>query len=439
MSCEDVLRVLGVDGETGRPPTPVLSSVARRQAEALLRRPKPLRYGISSHELSEAGWGLVLPENADPAIRDALEPLLRLRRAQAGERYRELVYLPDESSLDFRQRLRMAHGRVDPRQMPWYLLMVASPREIPHAFEMDLDVPCAVGRLDFDHVDDLAAYAERVAALEQAPARRPERALVFAPTHPDEPPTDITAQYLAEPARALLASEGLTGEAVIGRGATRERLLQALAQPWDLWLFAGHAVQFRSGSKAQRPAQGALLCADWPGPVQHPEGSPLSQTVCAADLPDGALAGGLAVLFGCHTVGTGTVDLYHHASMDQAKASAPEPFTSAMAQALLGRRGGALGVLGHVGRAFEAAVFWRGASQTATFEDAMRAFCHGRRLGEAMDGFGQRFADVAASWTRFQMTGAGDVDPLDLWIAFHDAHSWCLMGDPAVRLPLGRS
>ena len=66
----------------------------------------------------------------------------------------------------------------------------------------------------------------------------------------------------------------------------------------------------------------------------------------------------------------------------------------------------------------------------------MRALLDGRRLGEALDGFGQRFADLAVTWARSRMDPkVTESDPLDLWRAFHDARSWSLLGDPAVRLP----
>jgi len=48
-----------------------------------------LKEGADPRRLEEAGWAAVFAENADPAIREALEPLLRLRRGQAGRRRAE--------------------------------------------------------------------------------------------------------------------------------------------------------------------------------------------------------------------------------------------------------------------------------------------------------------------------------------------------------------
>ncbi len=433
----DAVRALGVDGETGRPLAPLCAQKIRQQMRARHWTPKPMPYGVPSHDLATAGWGLVIPEEADRAVREALEPLLKVRRRQAGDLYRELTYRIDEDALRFRRRLRAPHGPVEPRQLPWYLLLVGSPEELPHGFEMDLDVPCAVGRLAFDDLDDLAAYAERAAALD-SPSGAGRGGLVFAPSHPDDPPTAVTSEYFARPLEVLLSSRGLSVGSAIGRGASRARLLDLLGQERDFWIFAGHGVQYRPGHVMQRSHQGALLCADWPGPKQWPEGSPLDHLVTAADLPDGVLSGGIALLFGCHTAGTSSFDFYESVDPSKARRTAPLPFTSALAQRLLGRRGGALAVIGHVGLAFEAAVYWHGISQIAPFKGALQALLDGRRLGEALEGFSHRFADLSTSWMRIQLTSrAENFDLLDLWIACHDALSWCLLGDPAVRLVRG--
>src|SRR5882757_695730 len=62
--------------------------------------------------LSRSGWGIVFPPDADPAIREALAPLLERRKAQAGAEkekyYQEYVddraYRPGESKQQFLAR-----------------------------------------------------------------------------------------------------------------------------------------------------------------------------------------------------------------------------------------------------------------------------------------------------------------------------------------------
>ncbi|HEX9736119.1 MAG TPA: hypothetical protein VGG06_29510 [Thermoanaerobaculia bacterium] len=429
------LRALGVDATTGRPLEPVPAAVARRRAERLLRRARPPRYGVAGGDLASAGWGVVFAEgvDADADARDALGPLLERRRRQAGDRYRELTYRPGEGAAAFRSRLRAGHGRVDPRQVPWYLLLVGDPEELPHGFELDLDVPHAVGRLAADDADDLAAYARRVIEAEDRPPHRAPRAAVFAPTHPDDPATAACAEHLARP---LADIAGPDAGVLIGDGATRAALLELIAGGPDLLVVAGHSASYPRNHRCQRERQGALICADWPGSERWPRAIPPAHTVAAEDLPTGALDGGVAVLFGCHTAGTPRREFYDGHRRKDARALTSRPFVAALPRRLLGREGGALAVVGHVGRAFEASFFWRGARQSGPFEDAVRALLDGRRLGEALDGFGQRFADVAVTWARSRMDPeAEEPDPLGLWVAFHDARSWSLLGNPAVRLP----
>lgn len=433
------LGVMGVDGTTGR----VLESLPldwiRQRVHSLLLRPRPPRYGIESSDLSSAGWALVSTKEQGPRVRGALEPLLTLRRQQAGDRYRELTYLPGESSTAFRTRLKSGLGRVDPRQVPWYLLLVGSPEILPYGFELDLAVPHAVGRLSIENEDgfeDLAAYARRVVESETKARPRQIRSAAFAPMHPDDSGTLACVEHLARPLAQLATDlSGNLVDTAFGAAATRARLLEIMDGKPDLLLAAGHGVTFPADTKSQRMRQGGLVCADWPGPVQWPKGIPPEHTVVAEDLPDCTLEGAIALLFGCHTAGTPERDFFESSQPAEATHLTARPFVSALAQRLLGRRGGALAVVGHVGRAFEAAFLWQGVSQIGCFEDTFRALLEGRRLGEAMDGFGQRFAELAVRWMRCQVGEVmNDREMLDLWVAFHDASSWVLLGDPAVRL-----
>ena len=428
------LHVLGVHGLTGQSLDPLPHGVARRMARRVLLRGKPLRYGFGPGDLRAAGWGVVFPEGVDAAVRQALGPLLALRQRQAGDRYRELLYRPGEGAADFRTRLRSGLGRVDPRQMPWYLLLVGDPVDLPYGYELDLDVPHAVGRLAFDDLADLAAYASRVAEAERRGGRRRPSAAVFAPTHPGDRATARCAAHLARPMAELLEARTAC-VAAIGSTATRRALLERLAGGLDLLLAAGHATVFPADYGGQRRRQGALVCADWPGRSRCPDGIAAGHTVAGDDLPAAALDRGVAILFGCHTAGTPRYDVFDSPRAEDARELTPRPFVAAWPRRLLGREGGALAVLGHVGRAFEASFRWRGVPQTGPLEDFLLATLDGRRLGEAMEGFSQRFADLATTWASSQTEAGAARDPLDLWLAFHDARSWSLIGDPAVRLP----
>ena len=149
--------------------------------------------GVDAADLSEAGWGVVFAFGADPAIKEALDPLLKLREKQATAKqplFRvlegELAYRKGESKNDYLKRLPhsvgggkgVAPGPVSPRKLPYYLLLVGGPDEIPYRFQYELDVDYAVGRLSFETAREYAYYAAAVVAAETDPVG-PRRAVFF--------------------------------------------------------------------------------------------------------------------------------------------------------------------------------------------------------------------------------------------------------------------
>lgn len=87
----------GIQAETGRyllPPMTTSELAARVRGQNLLvPETRPLRADRTAEHLAEAGWKVVFGADVTPEDRDALAPLLELRRSQAGDLYREdLVY-----------------------------------------------------------------------------------------------------------------------------------------------------------------------------------------------------------------------------------------------------------------------------------------------------------------------------------------------------------
>ncbi|MBK8794190.1 MAG: hypothetical protein IPN59_14015 [Holophaga sp.] len=68
--------------------------------------------------------------------------------------------------------------------MPYYLLIAASPQEIPFAFQYQLDVQYLTGRVHFDQLDDFSNYAQSVTRVEKQGLARSRRVGVFAPSIP---------------------------------------------------------------------------------------------------------------------------------------------------------------------------------------------------------------------------------------------------------------
>src|SRR5262245_61079437 len=82
MSSEELSKV--IVGEAPPENRSELEYRRRQQGEAHLGA----KEGVDPKKLDEAGWGVVFAQDADPAVRDALRPLLELRKEQAGDRFK---------------------------------------------------------------------------------------------------------------------------------------------------------------------------------------------------------------------------------------------------------------------------------------------------------------------------------------------------------------
>src|SRR5690606_14128684 len=146
------------------------------------------------NDLAQAGWAAVFPAvegdrdaaARQAAIRDALAPLLAHRRAEAtagDDLYREhageLGYRAGESKQQYLARLGAGPGPARPQKVPYYLLLVATPEEIPYRIQYQLDVHYAVGRIAFDTIEEYARYAQSVVEAETGRAARGRRASFF--------------------------------------------------------------------------------------------------------------------------------------------------------------------------------------------------------------------------------------------------------------------
>jgi hypothetical protein len=464
----ETLFLNGIDGTTGGYLQPALTPaelvrLARREAPETRhlgkRRskgqpiPQGLKEGLDPRRLEEAGWGVVFTEDADPLIREALEPLLQHRRRQAGRfrpgRYRELTgrdgYRPGESKLRFLARHGVGSGPVDPDRLPYYLTLVGEPEAIPYTFQYQLDVQYAVGRVCFDTPEEYARYAEAVVAAESGAYPRPRRATFFSVRNDGDPATEMCHDLLVTPLARQLARETRGWEIATARGpeATRERLGRLLGggETPALLFTASHGVGFRQPHPEQRRLQGALACQEWRGPGGSARDG-TSPYFTADDLSEGACPGGLvAFVFACFGAGTPRRNDFAHRGDGEPAEVAERPFVARLPQKLLSHpRGGALAVVGHVDRAWSYSFDWPLAgAQREVFASTLKRLMAGHPVGSAMEYFNQRYAELECDLAELRSTlglgGAPDlIDEAGLWTARNDARNFLVVGDPAVRL-----
>jgi len=417
---------------------------------------------VDPTDLAQAGWGIIFPFEDPkqparvPAIKEALQPLLDLRRSQAGKYFNVYEgadgYRPNDTAAKFVAR----HGArvsdpADPEKVPYYLLIVGGPEEIPFHFQYQLDVQYAVGRLDFG--DDLAAYAHygrNVAAAERGEVAMSRRAAFFGVANPDDRATQMSADHLVEPLSQRIADHAGAGwqvQAVLRDEATKARLLNLLGgQERPALLFAAsHGVEFPKGDPhgRQERYQGALLCQDWAGPQRGRGEVPREAYLAGEDLgSDLDLRGLVAFFFACYGAGTPRFDEYTaQAFRDHREMITDRPFVAALPKVILGLPQGALAVVGHVERAWGTSYLGeRQSTQIAVFESAMERLLKGVPVGAAMEYFNGRHAalssELAAELESAKWKEPDPYELAELWTADNDARGYIVLGDPAVRLPL---
>ena len=458
----------GVDATTGEPLLPPLAendvaaafgatALDRASVAALKARHRRTteshlapKHGVDGSDLSRAGWGVIASENADPAVLLALRPLLEHRRSQAASvaegRFRELTgaggYRPGESKQEFQARFGAGPGPVDPDVLPYHLLIVGGPGDVPFSFQYQLDVQHSVGRVCFATAREYAVYARNVVAAERA-RDGPVDVCLFAPHNDGDTATALSEQHLAQPLAQSLEEDGrlFRVSRLLGPDATKTGLVSALtgAGTPELLFAASHGLGFPSGHPLQPEAQGALVCQEWEGPGHGP--LTVDQWFGATDVPavDADLSGMVAVLFACFGAGTPRDNDFGRAQFS-AGPLAPEPFVAALPRALLGREGGALAVVGHVDRAWAYSFMWPGVgAQTEVFHSSLRALASGELLGTALEFVGDRHAEVATELAQtLELRDLGKrIDPatlVALWTAYSDTRNYILLGDPAVRI-----
>jgi hypothetical protein len=483
----DTLVFNGIDGRTGDyllPPFGV-AQLARLALGHPLSAPErdevdlrlgvdidyPLKEGEDPDDLSQAGWAVVFPfapkgsEAAahQAAIREALGPLLARRRSQAARRddrrYRECVgpdaYRPGETKQQFLARMGAGPGAVDPGKFPYYVLLVASPEEIPYRVQYQLDVQYAVGRLHFDTIDEYARYAANVVEAETRP-RSLSRPLsltmaLWGVENPGDRATHASARHLVAPLADYLERDQADRWKVtrfIGEHATKARLASLLGTDTpSLLVTASHGIGFPAGDPRQRSDQGALLCQDWGGPHS---GSLTPDHYFAGDdiAADADLRGLIGFHFACFGAGTPRYDDFSRKGEGPALVDiAPHAFVARLPQRMLGRARGALACIGHIDRAWASSFLQAdprhsGAvtAQITVFESALKRLMEGRRVGHAMDYFDLRYAELASDLatriedaTKYEVA-VDDRELAQLWTYTNDARDYAVIGDPAVRI-----
>jgi hypothetical protein len=426
-------------------------------------------------DLADAGWGVIFATDEDPAVIEALRPLMAHRQKMAGDYYYEYLgekiagerrwpgHRPGESKEDFLDwRKAESFGPADPENAPYYLLIAGDPARIPFDFQYQLDQQYAVGRVHFRTPDEYAQYAANVIAAETAEGKLPRQALFFGPNHDSS--TDLSARFLIEPLLEQLPKKLKVAwemEPALNEQATKEKLdgvLNGDGAP-TLLFTASHGVTIPPGQGLQQELQGALICQDHKYRAAR-KLRPDQYYFSAGDLASGTnLLGRVIFNFACFSAGTPqwndfrlSPDLFESLDMSDPrwavanqKQMAEQDFVARLPQKLL--LNGVLATIGHIDRAWGASIYYstkaaRVGKHLTAYRSTMKRLMEGKPVGYAMEIFDERYGEMSAAITQELMNRdnfmpkKSDEEMIHLWTANQDARNYIIVGDPAVRLSL---
>jgi hypothetical protein len=405
-------------------------------------------------DLRETGWAVLFASDADPRIRQQLEPLLELRKKQVQcEKLfkifegREGAFPGQPADNWARQRGVSLSAAVDPRKgVPYYLLIVGSAQQISFEFQAMLKLQWAVGRLYFDDIEDYRRYAQAVVDYEAEDFRPAQRksAAAWVTKHDGDAATAMLSDAVSGD---FLGEDDPLGQRRqfsldwFGDGeATKEQLAEILrgnapSGPPAVLFTGSHGGEWPMDDPvAQREMQGALVTQEFT------RGTPLGTTnvFSAGDVPkDAQVHGMMAFMFACYSGGCPTEDNYFFNKDGSKIPVAPEPLIAQLPQRLLSR--GALAVIAHIDQAFS--YLFRnleGTPQVQSIRTPLELLMKGERAGLAADRLNLQWSAIAAQvGVALGRRREPDFDPESfaaLYIARDDARNYIVLGDPATHL-----
>jgi hypothetical protein len=406
------------------------------------------------------GWGLILPESAGrtddqlAGAGDAPEAIQALVAARHGKvlRYRAGTKFANWTLRDYAGGgdLLTAASPVGagPQQVPKYLLIYATPADVPWHVQFALNPVRCVGRLDLTG-DALDNYVTALMDGWKASAAAYSRPVVWAVDHGDGDITTLMRDSVAAPIAAALACDNeVTHPTFIdgsSQAATTAALRAALAanQP-ALVVTSSHGMTGPLADVAAMKGNLGLL-VDQAHHVMSPD------DLLAHWQPDGAIWFAQA----CCSAGADSPSAYAGlfepgSVLDEtltaiAKVGAT---TSPLPRALLGAARPLRAFIGHVEPTFDWTLSFPPNRQvlTSDLETAIYTrLCGGQRVGRAMRGYYPAIGSllqgyVSARTTYGTQVGAAARQTLDMLVysrvSSHDRASTVILGDPTAAIPL---
>lgn len=483
---ENSVELLLADGHSGEPlldEGPGMDTAAHAQNPEAAEEQHLYDSGADPNLLSRQRWGVVAPEGArGDRLLELIRDLVRWRQEGQDGKPVQVYRVPASlGSAMFKgsDLITLWKKRVleDPAvkvlDRPRYLLFLGDLHEIPFELQKAVAGDRMVGRLAFARDQDYEAYAAKVLRWEKQPSTTPRARALFYTVHDGTQATRIGHEALAGPALSDLRdcrleeealSEEELGRLVVGVGGPKDpridELLKEVARAEPTVLFTlshglGPPRQGWSSLEEKRALQGAMS-------LGHGERLAAEDLVSRPFLP-----GGLWFYFACFGAGTPSESTYWpwlkrlaevgqfrgdpSSVLEALPAPGERPFIAALPQTVLANPEGPLAIVGHVDLAWTYGFQDRstGGARRDRFTEVLWQWLSGRRAGVGLQWLtGTELGKVSSELmqlhgrqeTNRQLGLPEDVDPAlmaHLWMTRQDLGGYILLGDPAVRLPVG--
>jgi hypothetical protein len=426
-------------------------SLTRTTSETVTFRSEMEREVVDPGDPIAAGWTFLL-NSADPR-RDELEKVLEPLAKHRGMTVPNDTLLYNGESAD--EWFDWLHDNyfareLEGKKVPQYILILGGPDQVPFRFQSVLDTVANVGRVDFDTLDDLEHYVDKLIRLETAAEPVVTReAILFAPDGGISDPTYFSREYMVEPlAEHIRDALGLQTKTIVGNEATKTNLLDAFGAGNPALVYtASHGLgATKEPFEVQERYNGAICC-------QH-AGAPTLDTLFAADdvaLDRPYLEGAVFFQFACFGYGTPAQSDYAHWLEGAPKQYTEKDFVAALPKRLLAHPRGPIAFIGHLDTAFlhgfadveEPHILDRWHGRMAPFLRAVNQLLEVQPSGLAMHDMNTRYSIGNALLTntydrqqRGTLTWNAKLETrfLDTWITRGDAQNYMILGDPAARL-----
>jgi hypothetical protein len=392
---------------------------------------------IDCNDLSQAKWGVVLPEEKpefNKRLIKALSPLIEHRAQQTESPPEQLIftYRRNETGGEWLKRHGVESAEQNPEKTPYYLLLIGNPKDVPFSFQYEL-VQHAIGRLSLPTLKNYRNYAKNIVEYEQTNSVR-KNWVLCAPKH-DYFTTQSSKWLMSIMNDDIWKTRTDRVENFIGEDATKANILQRfndLTNNSELFFFAGHGVHhFPSAPEEQQAVQGAF--------VFQPTST---QNVLTADEVNRQLGWHNNIIFttACHGAGTPSVSDFSHwwsllpATSSLNQQNAWVSLIASLPQKFLGLERPALAYVGHID------VFTSLTLQKDLFSFILNEIWLGHRIGYALRHLRDRVLVKSFSITewidakeKYGYTAPPEHVIIN-WILRNDARNFILLGDPAVSL-----